>query len=129
MLQRFLLLIAILALSLSPALSAQDDEKPTIGILSLGYHSNILLSVKGTLDMLQAYGYIDQEERAVLDQRQNIEGERINIFWGDAAFDFGFANLMVRDALDRDPDALITITTPVTQIAANATLDMDDPPL
>ena len=128
MIQRFLLLIAILALSVSPALRAQDDSKPTIAILSLGYHSNIKLSVKGTLDMLQAYGYINQEERAVLDLRQNLEGEGINIFWGDAAFDIGFANLMVRDALDRDPDALITITTPVTQMAAKATLDMDDPP-
>ncbi len=129
MVQRFLLLIAVLAFSVSPALRAQDDEKPTIAILSLGYHSNVNLSVKGTLDMLQAYGYIDQEERAVLDQRQDLEGEGINIIWGDAAYDIGFANLMVRDALDRDPDALITITTPVAQIAANATLDMEDPPV
>ena len=34
---------------------------------------------------------------------------------------------MVRDALDREPDALITITTPVSQIAANATLDYGRP--
>ena len=128
MIQRFLLLIAILALIAGPAM-AQEDEKPTIAILSFGYHSNVNLSVKGTLDMLQAYGYINQEERAVLDQQQDLEGESINIFWGDAAYDIGFANLMVRDALDRDPDALITITTPVSQVAAKSTLDMDDPPL
>ncbi|MDE2748831.1 MAG: ABC transporter substrate-binding protein [Chloroflexota bacterium] len=129
MIQRFLLLITILALSISPALRAQNDEKPTIAILSFGYHSNVNLSVKGTLDMLQAYGYINQDERAVLDQQQDLEGEDINIYWGDAAYDIGFANLMVRDALDKDPDALITITTPVAQIAAKSTLDMDDPPL
>ena len=128
MIQRFLLLITVLALTVCPAL-AQADSKPAIGILSFGYHSNIMLSVKGTLDMLQAYGYIDQEERAVLDQQGDLEGESINIFWGDAAYDIGLANLMVRDALDRDPDALITITTPVSQIAANATLEMEDPPL
>ena len=128
MIQRFLLLIAVLALCVSPAL-AQDDDKPTISILSLGYHSNVNLSVKGTLDMLQAYGYINEEERAVLDLRQNLEGEGINVFWGDAAFDIGFANLMVRDALEREPDALITITTPVSQLAAAATLDMEDPPV
>ncbi|MDE2635856.1 MAG: ABC transporter substrate-binding protein [Chloroflexota bacterium] len=128
MIQRFLLLIALLALVVIPAL-AQDDDKPTIAILSFGYHSNVNLSVKGTLDMLQAYGYINQEERDVLDQQQDLEGEGINIFWGDAAYDIGFANLMVRDALDKDPDALITITTPVAQIAAKSTLDMDDPPL
>ena len=129
MLQRFLLLIAVLALSVIPALRAHDDEKPTIAILSFGYHSNVNLSVKGTLDMLQAYGYINQEERAVLDQRQDLEGEGLNIIWGDAGYDIGFANLMVRDALDRDPDALITITTPVTQMAVGATLDMEDPPI
>ena len=129
MIQKFLLLIAILVLSVSPALRAQDDEKRTIGILSFGYHSNVKLSVKGTLDMLQAYGYINQDERAVLDEQQDLEGESINIFWGDAGFDIGLATLMVRDALDKDPDALITITTPVTQFAAKATQDMDDPPL
>ena len=129
MVQRITLLIAILALSLSPALWAQDDDKPTLAILAFGYHSNVNLSVKGTLDMLQAYGYINQEERAVLDQRQDLEGEGINIFFGDAAYDIGFANLMVRDALDRTPDALITITTPVTQMAVGATLDMEDPPV
>ncbi len=129
MVQRFLLLIAVLAFSVTPALGAQEDSKPTIAILSLGYHSNVNLSVKGTLDMLQAYGYIDQEERAVLDQRQDLEGEGINIFFGDAAYDIGFARLMVRDALDRDPDALITITTPVTQMAVGATLDLEDPPV
>ena len=128
MIQRFLLLIAVLALTVCPAL-AQGNGKPTIGILSFGYHSNIKLSVKGTLDMLQAYGYIDQEERALLNQQQDLEGEGINIFWGDAAYDIGLANLMVRDALDRNPDALITITTPVSQIAASATLGMVDPPL
>ncbi len=127
--KRFLLIISLLAFLLSPMVTAQDDEIPTIAILALGYHSNIQLSVKGTLDMLQAYGYINQEERAVLDQRQDLEGEGINIFWGDAGFDIGIANIMVRDALDRDPDALITITTPVTQMAARATLDMEDPPL
>lgn len=129
MVQRLLLLIAIFVLYVSPALRAQDDGKPTLAILAFGYHSNVNLSVKGTLDMLQAYGYIDEEERAGLDQRQDLEGERINIIWGDAAYDIGFANLMVRDALEHEPDALITITTPVAQIAANATLDMEDPPV
>ncbi|MDE2952663.1 MAG: ABC transporter substrate-binding protein [Chloroflexota bacterium] len=129
MVHRFLLIIAVLALSLSPTFRAQDDEIPTLGILSLGYHSNVNLSVKGTLDMLQAYGYIDQKDRSVLDLRQNLEGEDINIFFGDGAYDIGLTSLMVRDALEKRPDALITITTPVSQIAANATLDMDDPPV
>ena len=124
-----LILAMMLGMLAAPGLAQEDDDKPTLAILSFGYHSNIQLSVKGTLDMLQAYGYINEEERALLDQRQELEGEGINIFWGDAGFDIGFASIMVRDALDKDPDALITITTPVTQMATKATLDMEDPPL
>ena len=129
MYRRVAVFSVLLSLILVLTPRAQDDDIPTIAILSFGYHSNVNLSVKGTLDMLQAYGYINQEERAVLDQRQDLEGEGLNIIWGDAAYDIGFANLMVRDALDRDPDALITITTPVTQMAVGATLDMEDPPV
>ena len=129
MYKRLLIGILIVAVMVVAPALAQDDSKPTIAILSFGYHSNVNLSVKGTLDMLQTYGFINHEERAVLDQRQDLEGEDINIFWGDAAYDIGFANLMVRDALDRAPDALITITTPVAQMAVGATLDMEDPPV
>ena len=84
MIQKSALVLALFMLLFAPLSMAQDDDKPTIAILSFGYHSNINLSVKGTLDMLQAYGYINQEERAALDQRQDLEGEGINIFWGDA---------------------------------------------
>ena len=129
MIQRFLLLIAIIALSISPALEAQADDKPTIAILYLGPLVQFDLSIKGTLDMLQAYGYFDQEERALLDQRQDLEGENVNIIWGNAAYDIGFANLMVRDALVQEPDALITLSTPVSQIAAKSTADLEDPPV
>ncbi len=128
MYMKILIGLLITALLAAAPAQAQDDDKPTVAILYFGSFANINLSIKGTLDMLQAYGYINQEERAELNQRQDLEGERINIIWGDAGFDFGYASLMVRDALARDPDALITITTPVTQIAANATLEMDDPP-
>ena len=129
MYRRVAVFSVLLSLILVLTLRAQDDSKPTVAILHFGSFSNINLSIKGTLDMLQAYGFFNQEERAELDQRQDLEGEGINIIWGDAGFDFGYANLMVRDALEKDPDALITITTPVTQMAVGATLDMEDPPI
>lgn len=129
MFQKILLVLIILSLLMTPAAMTQEDEKPTVAILHFGSISTINLSIKGTLDMLQAYGYFDQEEREVLDQRKDLEGERINIIWGDAGFDFGFASLMVRDALAMEPDAVITITTPVTQMTVGATLEMEDPPV
>jgi putative ABC transport system substrate-binding protein len=39
------------------------------------------------------------------------------------------ANLLIEDAIDEGADVIITITTPVTQAAVNATLDMGDPPI
>ena len=48
--------------------------------------------------------------------------------WRSAGFDIPTANLMVEDALDRGVDAMMTVSTQVTQIAVNATRDMDDPP-
>ena len=126
---RLIFTLLIIALLTPAAALANDDDKPTIAILSLGPLVQFDLSIKGTLDMLQAYGYFDQEERALLDQRQDLVGENVNIIWGNAAYDIGFANLMVRDALVQEPDALITLSTPVSQIAAKSTADLEDPPV
>ena len=121
------LLTAALLLT-APALS-QDDSKPTVAILRFGALPIGSLVYKGALDMLQAYDYINEQERAVLDQWQDLEGERINILWGNAGMDFSNANLMVKDAIGRGADVLMTSTTPVAQLATAATLDMKDPPV
>lgn len=126
---KVLILLALLALIAVPTLQAADSDVPTVAILRFGPLATFALSEKGTLDMLEAHGYIDADERAVLNDRQDLEGENINIIWGDAGFDFVAANLIVRDAIGRGADALITITTPVTQLATSATLDMEDPPV
>ncbi|MDE2636053.1 MAG: hypothetical protein OXI30_06780, partial [Chloroflexota bacterium] len=128
MIHRFLLLIAVLALSVSPMLSAQDDDIPTIAMMNFGYSAGQTLATKGAFDVLQAYGYFNDEERAVLDAGEDLAGENINILWRNAGSDTPTANLMVEDALDRGVDAMMIVTTQVTQIAANATRDLEDPP-
>ena len=120
------LLIAALLIA-SPAL-AGDDDKPAIAMLRYGGTSLTALAEKGILDMFEAYGMVNAEERAVLDEAEDLEGERITVIYGDAGFDIPAANIMVEDALDRGADALLTLSTPVSQIAANATREMDDPP-
>ena len=115
------LLIAALAL-------AQDDGKPTIAILRYGGTSLTALAEKGILDMFEAYGMVNAEERAILDEAEDLEGQRINVIYSDADFDIPTANIMVEDALDQGADALLTLSTPVSQIAANATRGMGDPP-
>ena len=111
----------------APAL-AQDDGKPTIAILRYGGTSLTALAEKGILDMFEAYGLVNAEERAILDEAEDLQGERINVIYSDADFDIPTANIMVEDALDREADALLTLSTPVSQIAANITREMSDPP-
>ena len=120
------LLIAALLIA-APAL-AQDDGKPTIAILRYGGTSLTALAEKGILDMFEAYGWVNAEERAILDKAEDLQGERINVIYSDADFDIPTANIMVEDALDREADALLTLSTPVSQIAANITRQMSDPP-
>ena len=130
MLQRVLLLLVVVALlcSVLPSALAQDDGKPTIAILRYGGTSLTALAEKGILDMFEAYGMVNAEERAVLNKAEDLEGEHINIIYSDADFDIPTANIMVEDALDRGADTLLTLSTPVSQIAANITRQMDDPP-
>jgi putative ABC transport system substrate-binding protein len=110
-----LLLIALLAFaSVAPA-AAQDDDVPTVAIIRFGPLPPFQLSQQGTLDELEAYGYVD--------------GENINLIFGDAGLDFPTANALIEDALDDGADILITITTPVTQAAVNATQDLAEPPI
>ena len=125
--QRLMLLIVILALIASPAL-AQDDEIPTIAMMNFGYSAGQTLATKGAFDVLQAYGYFSEAERAVLDAGEDLSGENMKVLWRNAGSDTPTANLMVEDALDRGVDAMLIVTTQVTQIAVKATREMDDPP-
>ncbi|MCY3914568.1 MAG: ABC transporter substrate binding protein [Chloroflexi bacterium] len=127
MVQRILFLIAVLALIAVPA-AAQDDEKPTIAMMNFGYSAGQTLATKGAFDVLQAYGYFNDEERAVLDKGEDLVGESMNVLWRNAGSDTPTANLMVEDALDRGVDAMLIVTTQVTQIAVNATRELEDPP-
>ncbi len=122
-------LLAFMLMSLLiPMAAAQDDSKPTIGIFRFGTITGLTLTEHGILNALELYGFISAEERAQLDEYQDLEGEKVDIIWGDANFDISSINLILEDMLDRGIDVLVTISTPVTQAAVNVTLDMDDPP-
>ncbi len=118
-----LLLPAMLGL---PA-AAQDDGQPTIGLLRYSHSSGIELARRAFLDVMQAYGFISESERAVLNNGEDLDGEKINMFWGDAGGDLPTANLLVEKALDRGATLLATLSTPVSQIAVLVTNDMETP--
>ncbi len=128
MLKKVLLLVLILLLLL-PAALAQDDDNPTIAILRLGPFSSYVMAESGILDVLESYGYISSEENRLLEGRQDLAGENLNIIWGDAAWDLASANLLVENALDQDVDVMVVIGAAMTQTAVKATLDMEDPPI
>jgi putative tryptophan/tyrosine transport system substrate-binding protein len=109
----FVLLAVLLAVT-AMSVAAQDDI-PTIAIIKFGPLPPFELSQQGTLDELAAYGYED--------------GENINILFYDSNIDVPTANLQIQDAIDKEADVLITITTPVTVAAINVTSGLSDPPI
>ena len=122
------LLLILTSLLFAPAASAQADDKPTIAWIKWGDSRNVALAEKAILDMLEAYGFINAEERALLDEERSIEGERINVIYGDALFDRMEANVLIDEALDKDADVFITFTTQMTQIVYYAIREFIDPP-
>lgn len=123
-----LLLACVLILLTGPLGLLADTDKPTVAFLRYGGTSLMSLAEKGILDMLEAYDLISAEERVALNLAEDLNGENLNVLYRDAGFDLPTANIMVEDVIDRGADVLVTLTTPVTQIAANITREMDDPP-
>jgi ABC-type uncharacterized transport system substrate-binding protein len=118
-----------LLLILVPASLAQDDENPTIAFLRYRSTGTEDITKPGIWDILQAHELISPAERELLDENLDLNGERINVFWLDAASDVTNINAMVEKTLDRGADILLTFSTPVTQITANITKEMEDPPI
>jgi len=126
--KKAVLWLVMIWLLTGPAALAQDDGIPTVAFLKWGDSSNVALAEKAILDMLQAYEFINADERALLEDERSIEGENINIIYGDALFDRMEANAIIDKAIDKGADVLVTFTTQMTQIAYYAIRDFLDPP-
>ena len=118
----------IMLLLLPASMLAQDDDSPTIALLRYRQSSGSSVTIKGIWDMFQAYGLISLPERTALNSEEDVEGEHINVFFRNAGGDLPTANIMIEEALDRGADIMLTISTPVSSIAAKAALEMEDPP-
>ncbi|MCY4465080.1 MAG: ABC transporter substrate binding protein [Chloroflexi bacterium] len=123
-----LLLLILIWLLIAPVAIAQDDDKPSIAWMKWGDSSNVALAEKAILDMLEVYGFINADERALLNDERSIQGERLNIIYGDALFDHMEANFLIDKALDKGADVFITFTTQMTQIVYYAIHEFIDPP-
>ena len=121
--------LLVLLLCCAPAVGAQADGKPTIAILRFGFFPTLHWMEGALLDTLALYGWLSADERETLRERQDLQGEKLDILWGDADFDYANVTIMVDEALDREADVLVTISTPVTQTAVNQTLPLEEPPI
>ena len=128
MIRLAVLMLTLASLLVTPSAMAQDAGNPTIAWLKWGDSRNVALAEKAILDLLELYGFINEEERAMLDEERSIEGERLNVIHGDALFDRLEANALIDRALDRDADVFITFTTQMTQIVYYAIREFMDPP-
>ena len=124
-----LLLLLFLFCLLPGTAALANDDVPTLAYLRFGTSPDFQLTDKAVLDMLEAYGYLSADERATLQADNDLHGEKINILYREAGFDLPTANLMVEDALDEGADVLLTLSTQVGLIAANAISEMEDPPV
>ena len=123
---RTLFIGILLALLLCTAAVA-DDGVPSVAILRFGPLPNFNFMEGAILDVLESYGFISAMENRFFEDRRNHVGENLSIYWGDAAFDFPTASLMLGAALDKSPDVIIALGAIVAQGAVNATLDMETP--
>ena len=129
---RISMLLAIAALMIAAPLAlAQDDGKPTIAFLTFGPDVNEA-SEFGVLDVLYLFDYLSDAEYTELRESlsgglRNMEGERVNLLFSNAAWDYASIVPMLEAALDQGADVLVTETTPVSQAAVNLTSQMDEP--
>ena len=127
MLRNFAAITLLLSLFALLPVSA-DGHTPTVAILRFGALPSLDITEGAVLDLLESYGYLTAEENRILEDRRDYQADKVNIIWGDAGFDYPTVAIMVEDALDQGADVLVTLGTPVTLVAVNTTLDMDDPP-
>ncbi len=121
-------LLAMFLLMLPALATAQDAEKPTVAILRFGVLPAVEAVELGVLEVLRANNFIDEAEQATLAAHNDLENDRLKLFWGDAGYDLATASLMVEDAIDQEADVIIAISAPVAQLALNATSAMEAPP-
>ena len=122
------IMLGLLLLLLPALATAQDGEKSTVALLRFGVLPAVEAVELGILEVLLANGFIDEAEKAALAAHNNLENDKLNLFWGDAGYDLATASLMVEDAIDQGADVIIAISAPVAQLALNATSDMESPP-
>ena len=125
------ILLGMLLLICSSSALAQAEDKPSVWLISFYPFGPANAIQTGMLDALEAYGLINPADRS--EQRMQImiesaDDSPIQFNRLEANFELDRLRELVAFALDHEPDALVTISAPVTFAALQATADMEDPP-
>ncbi len=128
---KYLIIISIMLLLGAPAMAQQDQDKPSVWLISFYPFGPTNAIQTGMLDVLEAYGFIHPDDRS--DQRMQVmiesaDDSPVQFNRLDANFELDRLRELLAFALDHEPDALVTISAPVTLAALQATAEMDDPP-
>ena len=127
MCKKYSMIVIVLTFLLASVTMAQDANNPTIAILRFGPLPNMEITEGAILDMLQSYGFISADENRMQEERAALQGEHINILWGDAGFSLPSANLLIRNAVDEDAAVIMTLGPQITLAAVSITQDMETP--
>ena len=128
MLRSMLLVCALLIMFVVPAAIAQDVDKPSVAIMGYGWFPSFEVTEGAIFDMLQSYDFINADENDILSAGEDLEGEHIDVFRVDPGRGRDEISLAVENAIDKEPDVIVTLSSWFTQAAVNVTLDMGDPP-
>ena len=126
-----LIVITVLMLLLAPAFAQQDEDKPSVWLITFYPYGPANAIEESMLDALEAYGLIDPEDRTnerMQGMIESADNSPIQYNRLAANFEIGRLRELVLFALDHEPDALVTISEPATVAALLATQDMEDPP-
>ncbi len=126
----FFLVVAALLLVAAFA-QGQDTDKPSVWLISFYANGPINAIEESMLDTLESYGLINPADRSntrMQDMIESADNSPIQYNRLSANYELDRLRDLVAFALDNEPDALVTISEPVTVAAILATQDLEDPP-
>lgn len=112
---RTLAILLIFLVVSSFASLAQDDDRPTVALVSFGNLRPLNLAQQGSLDLFSEYGYED--------------GENIDFIVVETEFNIDVLETIMTAVLEQEPDVIIASATPVAIMAIAMTSDMENPPV
>ncbi len=123
---RWLKRVMILSLLLLALPAAADGDHINVFIMSTSGETSTPLIAQGIVDVLDAFGIVDRADFDVF--RRSIHNDMISLSSAPVDLDVSLARAQIQENLDQNPDIIVLSSVTLTQLAATATRDLEDPP-